>query len=45
MGGKVGVLIELSCEKAESVSNTDFQQLAKDLTLHVACRLRIFITG
>ena len=36
MGGKVGVLIELSCEKLESVSNTDFQQLAKDLTLHVA---------
>ena len=36
MGGKVGVLIELSCEKAESVSNADFQQLAKDLTLHVA---------
>ena len=36
MGGKVGVLTELSCEKLESVSNTDFQQLAKDLTLHVA---------
>ena len=36
MGGKVGVLIELSCEKSESVSNADFQELAKDLTLHVA---------
>ena len=36
MGGKVGVLIELSCEKEESVSKADFQELAKDLTLHVA---------
>ena len=36
MGGKVGVLIELSCEKTESVSKADFQELAKDLTLHVA---------
>lgn len=36
MGGKVGVLLELSCEKAESVSKADFQELAKDLTLHVA---------
>ena len=29
MGGKVGVLLELSCEKAESVSKADFQELAK----------------
>ena len=36
MGGKVGVLLELSCEKTESVSTADFQELAKDLTLHVA---------
>ena len=36
MGGKVGVLIELSCEKEESVAKEDFQELAKDLTLHVA---------
>ena len=36
MGGKVGVLLELSCEKEESVSKADFQELAKDLTLHVA---------
>ena len=26
----------MSCEKAESVSKADFQELAKDLTLHVA---------
>ena len=36
MGGKVGVLLELGCEKAESISNPVFTDLAKDLTLHVA---------
>jgi elongation factor Ts len=36
MGGKVGVLLELGCEKAESISNPVFKELAKDLTLHVA---------
>lgn len=36
MGGKVGVLLELACEKAESISNPVYLELAKDLTLHVA---------
>ncbi len=36
MGGKVGVLLELGCDKPESVENPAFQELAKDLTLHVA---------
>ncbi len=36
MGGKVGVLLELGCEKAESAASPLFQELAKDLTLHVA---------
>ena len=36
MGGKVGVLLELACDKAESVNSAEFQELAKDLTLHVA---------
>jgi elongation factor Ts len=36
LGGKVGVLIELGCGKAETASNPAFQELAKDLTLHVA---------
>ncbi len=36
MGGKVGVLVEVGCEKAESINNPVFQELAKDLTLHVA---------
>ena len=36
MGGKVGVLVEVGCEKAETVDNPVFQELSKDLTLHVA---------
>ncbi len=36
MGGKVGVLLELGCEKAETVDNPIYKELAKDLTLHVA---------
>ena len=36
MGGKVGVLIELACEKSETITNPVYLELAKDLTLHVA---------
>jgi elongation factor Ts len=36
MGGKVGVLLELGCEKADTLKSPAFQELAKDLTLHVA---------
>ena len=36
MGGTVGVLIELSCDKSETVNNQIFKDLLKDLTLHVA---------
>jgi len=36
MGGKVGVLLELACEKEETLSSPVYQELAKDLTLHVA---------
>jgi len=36
MGGKVGVLVELACEKPETLENPVFKELAKDLTLHVA---------
>lgn len=36
MGGKVGVVIEVSCEKDSSVENAAFGELAKDLTLHIA---------
>ncbi len=36
MGGKVGVLIEVGCENADTINNPVFQELSKDLTLHVA---------
>ena len=36
MGGTVGVLIELSCDKSETINNQIFKDLLKDLTLHVA---------
>ncbi len=36
MGGKVGVLLLLGADKAETVSADAFQTLSKDLTLHIA---------
>ena len=43
MGGKVGVLLELSAGKSESISSDLFQELAKDLTLHVAAAAPEFL--
>jgi elongation factor Ts len=36
LGGKVGVLVELSLEKAETAGKELVKELAKDLTLHIA---------
>lgn len=36
LGGQVAVMMELGCEKAETVSNAAFQELGKDLCMHVA---------
>ena len=36
LGGKVGVLVELGCEKSETAAAPDFTELLRDLTLHVA---------
>lgn len=36
MGGKVGVLLEVSCEKEETPSQEAFKDLVKDITLHIA---------
>ena len=43
MGGKVGVLLELGCGKAETVSSPVYLELAKDLTLHVAAAAPEFL--
>ena len=44
MGGKVGVLIELAYENADTLNNPVYQELAKDLTLHVAATAPEFLT-
>ena len=44
MGGKVGVLVELGCEKADTITNPVYQELAKDLTLHVAAAAPEYLT-
>jgi elongation factor Ts len=36
MGGKVGVLIEVGANNAETASTATFRELVKDLTLHIA---------
>jgi len=36
MGGKVGVLVEVGCGKAETASNPAFNELVHDLTLQIA---------
>jgi elongation factor Ts len=36
LGGKVGVLLEVGCEKAETPASDGFRDLVKDLTLHIA---------
>ncbi len=38
-GGKVGVLVELSCTKPETAASPVMMELAKDLTLHVAAAM------
>jgi elongation factor Ts len=36
LGGKVGVLLEVGCSKAETKDNADFAEMVKDITLHIA---------
>ncbi len=36
LGDKVGVLIEVGCTRPETVSDPQFEELVRDLTLHVA---------
>ncbi|MGD8377014.1 MAG: translation elongation factor Ts [Acidobacteriota bacterium] len=36
MGGKIGVLLEVNCETDFVARNADFQQLVKDIAMHVA---------
>lgn len=36
LGGKVGVLVDVACGKEETLENPVFDEVVKDLTLHVA---------
>lgn len=36
MGGKVGVLLEMNCGKAETTAKPEFREVTRDVTLHVA---------
>ncbi len=36
LGGKVGVLLEVGCEKKETLDEPDFKDVVKDITLHIA---------
>lgn len=36
LGGKVGVLLEVGCEKAETTQSDVFKEAIKDVTLHIA---------
>ncbi|MBN2301314.1 MAG: translation elongation factor Ts [Lentisphaerae bacterium] len=45
MGGKVGVLVELGCEKPETTKTEQFKELLKDLTLHVAAANPGYLTS
>ncbi len=36
LGGKIGVLVELGCEKKDAPARPAFQDLLRDLTLHIA---------
>src|SRR5215213_9229827 len=36
MGGKVGVLVEINCESVFVARGDEFQQLVKDVAMHIA---------
>ncbi|MFL6374833.1 MAG: translation elongation factor Ts [Pyrinomonadaceae bacterium] len=44
MGGKVGVLVEINCESDFVARGEDFQQLVKDVAMHVAAADPRFVT-
>jgi elongation factor Ts len=43
--GKVGVLIELNCETDFVARNADFQQLARDLAMHIAASSPVAVSA
>ena len=44
MGGKVGVLVEVNCETDFAARSTEFQQLVKDIAMHIAAAEPRFVS-
>ena len=44
LGGKVGVLLEVGCEKAETSQKDAFKEVVKDITLHIAASNPHYLT-
>jgi elongation factor Ts len=45
LGGKVGVLLEMGCEKEETLGKEEFLSVLKDVTLHVAACAPKYLTS
>lgn len=43
--GKIGVLVELACEKAETAQNAKFQELARNIAMQVAASCPAAVTS
>jgi elongation factor Ts len=43
-GAKVGVLVEVGCEKQETTATAEFKQLVKDITLQIAAAHPVSVT-
>src|ERR671928_377985 len=44
MGGKVGVLVEVNCETDFAARSDEFQQLVKDIAMHIAAAEPRFVS-
>ncbi|MDR2602985.1 MAG: translation elongation factor Ts [Puniceicoccales bacterium] len=44
-GGRIGVLLELNCETDFVAKNETFQQLAKDICMHIAAMSPIYVSA
>ncbi|WP_269541264.1 translation elongation factor Ts [Cerasicoccus fimbriatus] len=44
MGGKVGVMLELNCESDFVAKNEDFQNLARDIAMHIAAAAPVAVS-
>ena len=43
-GGKIGVIVEINCETDFVAKNDDFQEFAKNITMHVAAANPLYLT-